>query len=64
MTKTGILETISYKTKRVKFANSWLPVDPFLDLDSLEFNGTYTAELDIDKGTWYIKKFEKAVAEK
>jgi hypothetical protein len=50
MVKTGVLETISYKQKRVKFNGQWFTVDPFISLDNLKFGESYNAEFKQEKG--------------
>jgi len=57
MTKTGVLEAISYKNRRVKFGTNWFAVDPFVKLDNLKISQEYSAEFNSDKGIFYIEKF-------
>lgn len=60
ITKTGVLEAVSYKTRRVKFGPNWFAVDPFLDLDSLTVKNEYEAEFKADRGVYYIDTFKEA----
>ncbi len=62
MTKTAVLETISFPQKRIKFGGKWFSVDPFLDLDSLKFGNSYDAEFVQDRGGWYISEMKPTEA--
>lgn len=59
MTKTGILETISFKQRRVKFGGQWISVDPLLNLSPLVFGKTYEATFDLFKEQWFITELKE-----
>ncbi len=59
MTKIGILETISFKQRRVKFEGQWISVDPLLNLDPLVFGKKYEATFDRFKEEWFISEFRE-----
>jgi hypothetical protein len=64
MTKTLTLETISYKTKRIKFqGDMWLTVSPFVNLENLQFGKPYKIDVVMDKNSnqWFIDSMEPVV---
>jgi hypothetical protein len=61
MTKTVVVESVSYKNRKIKVGNAWIPVSPFLTLDGIGFNQRYEVEVELDKsGQWYVTELKSA----
>jgi hypothetical protein len=62
MIKQGIVEAVSYKTRKAKIAGQWLPVSRDVDLRTLKWGRkhTFDAEKNFDD-EWFIKEVKDPV---